>query len=68
MLDADPAKLTRIGEVVITKTGILVTGFSGEGCTCRDVAALGTVWAIGQLQKELMKILEAPGNGKISIG
>lgn len=67
MLDADPAKLTRTGEIVITKTGILVRGFDGEGCTCRDIAALAAAWGIGELQRELVKTLEAPGKSKICV-
>lgn len=67
MLDANKAKLNRVGEVVITKSGILVHGFDGEGCTCRDVAALALVWAIGELQKDLLATMERPGGGKVCV-
>jgi hypothetical protein len=67
MLDAETAKLSRIGEIVITKTGILVHGFSGDGCSCRDTAALAALWAIGELQRELMATLQKPGGGKICV-
>jgi hypothetical protein len=67
MLDADAAKITRVGEIIITKSGVLVRGFAGEGCSCRDVAALAAVWGIGRLQDELGKTLQKPGGGKICI-
>lgn len=67
MLDADPAKITREGEIIITKTGVLVRGFKGQGCTCRDLSALAAVWGIGRLQEELQKTLEQPGGGNICI-
>lgn len=69
MLDADPARLTRNGTVTIPAKGmIMVEGFQGKGCTCRDVSALALVWAIGRLQHELLKTLEAPGGGDVGIG
>lgn len=67
MLDANKAKLTKTGTMTITEDGILISGFEGEGTTCRDVTALAAVWAIGILQRELMPTLEAPGDGKIWI-
>lgn len=67
MLDKDPARLTQFGAVEITQNGITVSGFRAENGTCRDVAALAAVWAIGRLQEELMKCLERPGGGNICI-
>jgi len=71
MLDADKARLTRTGNVTVRSGGgtrILVEGFDGEGCTCRDVSALAMVWAIGVLQRELMETLKAPGGGSCGLG
>ena len=68
MLDADPAKLKKTGTVTITSNGIVVEGFEADGATCRDVTALAAVWAIGELQRELLKTLEKPGGGRIGIG
>lgn len=71
MLDADEAKLTRFGTVTIgaknSNCHIIVEGFSGEGCGCREVAALALVWAIGELQRELMETLERPGGGNVGV-
>ena len=64
MLDKDPAKLTKIGGIGISADRILIEGFEADGATCRDVAALAIVWAIGELQRELMATLEAPCKGK----
>lgn len=68
MLDGDEAKLTRIGSVMISDgRRIEVIGFSAKGAGCRDVAALGALWAIGELQRELMKTMRKPGGGNIVV-
>lgn len=70
MLDGDEAKLTRTGTVTIggkSNCHIVVEGFSGKGCSCRDVAALAMLWAIGELQRELMRTLEKPGGGSCGV-
>ena len=71
MLDADEAKLTKTGTVTIGGHGrlrVIVEGFEGDGCSCRDVAALAMLWAIGELQRELMATLEKPGGGSCGVG
>lgn len=69
MLDADKAKLTQFGSVKVLSHGrIEVDGFEGDGCTCRDVAALAMLWAIGELQRDLMATLESPDGGNSVIG
>lgn len=67
MLDANPARLYQNGTVTVTPTGITVAGFEGLNASCRDVAALAALWAIGELQRELMATLERPGGGKIGV-
>lgn len=67
MLDAEPAKLTRTGTVTIEAGRIVVSGFNASGATCRDVAALAAAWAIGELQRELLRTMERPGGGNIGI-
>lgn len=71
-LDAETSKLTRIGKVVINAHGepgvqIEVLGFDGSGCTCRDVAVQACLWAIGELQREVLRCIEEPGGGSIGI-
>ncbi len=60
-LDAQHSYLTRFGEVRIDGNEVTVTGFEGENTSCRDVAALAIVHAIGVLQHELHLLLQKPG-------
>jgi hypothetical protein len=69
-LDATEVKLTKTGSLQISPDGeVYLTGFVGsEGCTCRDVATLALVWAIGKLQKDLKAQIEKPGgSGNVAI-
>jgi hypothetical protein len=68
MLDADPSFLTKFGKIEVEPDRIEINGFDADNGTCRDVAALALVWAIGQLQIELMKTLERPGGGIACVG
>lgn len=68
MLDAEEAKLTQHGMVTIDASGINCTGFEGDNTSCRDVAALAVLWAIGELQRELTLLMQKPGGGRIGIG
>lgn len=67
MLDANPAALTKFGKVTIEAGMIRIDGFGAAGASCREVAALGLAWAIGQLQFELMRTLERPGNSNVCV-
>lgn len=70
--DATPIRLTQFGTVEIPPEGpegmIVITGFEGENCTCRDVAIMACAWAIGRLQREMLKSIEKPGGGNTGIG
>ena len=68
MLDASPSHLTELGTMTIIDGKIHIEGFRAHDATCRDVAALAIVWAIGQLQVELMETLKAPGGGNACVG
>lgn len=63
MLDAEPASLCKFGTVTVEPSRISIDGFDANGGSCRDVAALALVWAIGELQRDLMATLESPGGG-----
>jgi hypothetical protein len=69
-LDAEESRLTKIGTVTIKPDGmVIVKGFNGEGCTCRDVAVLAVTHAIQVLSRELMADIEKPGGSeKVVIG
>lgn len=60
-LDADHTRLTRHGRITITEGRITVARFDGENASCRDVAVLALAWAIGELQREMVNIIEQPG-------
>jgi hypothetical protein len=68
-LDATEVKLTKTGKLTLREDGsIYLTGFDGENCTCRDVATLALVWAIGRLQEELEWQIRKPGgSGNVGI-
>lgn len=67
-LDADVTKLTAVGTLTVYPDGSIVAdGFSATNASCRDVAVLAAAWAIGELQRELMKAIEQPGNNRIGI-
>lgn len=68
MLDAEHAHLTKTGTVLVEAGRIVVTGFEGHNASCRDVAALALVWAIGVLQQELRATMEKPGGGNVCVG
>lgn len=39
-LDAIHSRLTKVGRIVIEGGHVLVEGFDGDNCSCRDVAVL----------------------------
>jgi hypothetical protein len=63
-----PIELTKFGTVTVTPAGITVEGFEGNDMSCREVAVLACMWAIGELQRETTKTIERPGGGAIAIG
>ncbi len=71
-LDAKESSLSKIGVVTINPNAsdgvqIEIKGFDGIGCSCRDVAVQACLWAIGELQREVLKTVESPGGGSIGI-
>jgi len=67
MLDEFPSFLTKYGRVVIEAHNTSVEGFGAHEASCREVAALALVWAIGVLQRELQATLEKPGGGNVGV-
>lgn len=63
----DVMKIRKFGRVTITKQGISVEGFEVKGAMCRDVAVMAAAWAIGELQREMLKTIEKPGGGNIGV-
>ena len=62
-----PVLLTKTGVVTVEGHRTTVEGFEGYNTSCRDVAALALVWAIGVLQRELQATLEKPGGGNVVV-
>lgn len=67
MSNVEPMKITKRGKVTITKDGISVDGFDADNASCRELAIMAAAWAIGELQREMLKTIQAPGGGKISV-
>jgi hypothetical protein len=67
-LDATEVRLTKRGKVTIFANGdIEIEGFHGKNCSCRDVAVLAMLWAIGVLQKDVTADIQKPGGGRCAI-
>jgi len=62
-LDAQLTFLTKRGTVIVAPDGIVIRDYEAENASCRDVAVLAIVSAIGDLQRELMRLIERPGGG-----
>ncbi len=59
-LDAQRTEIFGEGKVTVTNREISVAGFESVNATCRDVVGLALVWAIGELQAELKKVMIGP--------
>jgi hypothetical protein len=71
-LTAETTRLRKHGTVMIfpEKEGrvqIAVAGFEADNASCRDVAVLACLWAIGELQREVMLAVQEPGTNAIGI-
>ncbi|BAR92360.1 hypothetical protein [Pseudomonas phage PS-1] len=67
MDNVEPIYLTRHGKVTISEAGIDVEGFDANLASCRELAVMAAVWAIGELQRELLLTIQRPGGGNISV-
>lgn len=70
MLDAESARITKTGTVTIGPgrcCKIVVEDFESDNATCREVSVLAMLWAIGELQRELMATLESPDGGDCAV-
>lgn len=61
-------KLKTIGTITMSELGFDIEDFDADGASCREVAALAILWAIGELQNELASIVDRPGgNGRHTV-
>lgn len=65
MLDT---KLIKIGSILMHEGKIQIQGFEGDDLGCREVCIHAMLWAIGELQREIMADIEKPGgSGNVSL-
>lgn len=67
-LDATHSRLTKVGRIVIEGGHVLVEGFDGDNCSCRDLAVLACMHGMEVLAQEARKTIEQPCGGQIGIG
>ena len=56
-------KIEKVGTVTISENKIYISDFEVKGATCREVAIHAMLWAIGELQKDVVESISAPGAG-----
>ncbi|MNO04588.1 hypothetical protein D3C81_2256760 [compost metagenome] len=57
--------ITRTGKVTIEAGRIVVQGFNSDNASCRELVILAAAWALGELQREMLKTIEQPGGGNL---
>lgn len=67
MFGSDAIQITNTGRVIIEQGRILIEGFDSENATCREVVVMAAAWAIGELQREMLRTIERPGGGNLCI-
>jgi hypothetical protein len=67
MQSSDEIRITWPGRVIVEKGKIVVDGFTADNASCREVATMAAAWAIGELQREMLKNIERPGGGNIGV-
>ncbi|MDG9928288.1 MULTISPECIES: hypothetical protein [unclassified Pseudomonas] len=67
MNNVEPMKLTKKGVVKISREGIQIEGFASKNASCREASIMACAWAIGELQREMLKCIERPGGGNVSV-
>jgi len=54
-------RLNKIGTILMHKQQIHIDGFDADDVSCREIAILAMIWAIGELQREVVADIAAPG-------
>ncbi|WP_258377067.1 hypothetical protein [Pseudomonas soli] len=67
MLSENEICITRVGKVIVEKERILIQGFEADDASCRELVVLAAAWAIGELQREMLKTIERPGGGNFGM-
>lgn len=66
--NVEKMQIIKHGSVIVSPDGIEVVGFDADNASCREVAIMAAAWAIGELQREMLRNIEEPGGGNICIG
>lgn len=56
-------ELSKTGTLLIHEGKIFFDGFEAKNCMCREVAIHAMLWAIGELQKEIVETLKEGNQG-----
>jgi hypothetical protein len=65
MNNESPMCLTDFGKVTISDKGISIEGFEADNASCREAAIMVCCWAIGELQREMLLMIESPLGGSV---
>jgi len=65
--NTEKMSITKHGTVTISPEGIHCGGFKARNASCREVAIMACAWAIGELQREMLRDIEEPGGGNTSV-
>lgn len=66
-INTEAMQIDKTGKVTITVDGITVEGFEFFRASCRDGAIMACAWAIGELQREMLKCIQSPGGGNVAV-
>lgn len=54
-------RLRKSGTILMHKGQIHIDGFEADHTSCREIAILAMIWAIGELQEEIVADIAVPG-------
>lgn len=68
-LDATESKILTRGTVRVDLAthDVIVEGFDGHGCTCRDIAVLAMIECIEVLSEQIRLTVQRPGGGNVVV-
>jgi hypothetical protein len=61
MRNINPMQINQTGTITIADGRIDIEGFEFSNASCREGAIMACAWAIGELQREMLKDIQAPG-------
>ena len=64
MMNIEPMQINQTGTITITDGRIEIEGFEFYNASCREGAIMACAWAIGELQREMLKDIQVPGGSR----